>query len=113
MITSAQLIENTGGDKGPVNTKGFPPEMREKSPFFNPTNAGLIGSQYRLAAKSHVCWLCGETIQPGEAYWRVFGKYAGRFYTVKHCRKTCEITWEVIEQNPQFWKYLHSESIPK
>ena len=32
-ITSAELVERTGDNPGPVDTQGFPPELREPSPL--------------------------------------------------------------------------------
>lgn len=60
----------------------------------------LFGGGYRKARKSHVCWCCGKTIEPGEGYFSTCGNMNGSMFSVKHCRKTCECTAELLDQNP-------------
>ena len=37
----------------------------------------------------------------GEGYFRTTGTVGGKMFSVKHCRKTCECTAEMLDQNPQ------------
>lgn len=60
----------------------------------------LIGGNWQKARKEHTCWLCGETIVKGEGYYRTSGTVGGKFFSVKHCRQTCECTAEMLDQNP-------------
>ncbi|QXN71566.1 hypothetical protein RCIROH_67 [Rhodobacter phage RcIroh] len=61
----------------------------------------IFGGGWQRAAKEHTCWLCGETIAKGEGYFRTTGTVGGKMFSVKHCRKTCECTAEMLDQNPQ------------
>ena len=40
-----------------------------------------IMSEWRKARKPHKCNYCGQTIEPGERYYRYVGKYDGEIYT--------------------------------
>ena len=61
----------------------------------------IFGGGYQRAAKEHTCWLCGETIAKGEGYFRTTGTVGGKMFSVKHCRKKCECTADLLDQNPQ------------
>ena len=61
----------------------------------------IFGGGWQRAAKEYTCWLCGETIAKGEGYFRTTGTVGGKMFNVKHCRKTCECTADLLEQNPQ------------
>ena len=61
----------------------------------------IFGGGWQRAAKEHTCWLCGENIAKGEGYFRTTGTVGGKMFSVKHCRKTCECTAEMLDQNPQ------------
>ena len=83
------------------------PNTTEKSPWTEPRSrvpapkVNIFGCGWRRAAKEHTCWLCGETIAKGEGYFRTTGTVGGKMFSVKHCRKTCECTAEMLDQNPQ------------
>lgn len=71
----------------------------------------MFGHEYRKARKVHTCWTCSGTIAIGEKYFITSGKINGTMFAVKHCRKTCECTAEMIDQNPQVWpQVLHAET---
>ncbi len=59
----------------------------------------LFGGGWQRANKEHVCWQCGETIAKGEGYFRTAGTVDGKMFSIKHCRKTCECTAELLDQN--------------
>jgi hypothetical protein len=60
----------------------------------------LFGHSHQRARKDHTCWDCGDVIPKGEGYYRTAGTVNGRMFSVKHCRKKCETTWERLDQNP-------------
>lgn len=64
------------------------------------TDLKLFGFSYQRAAKDHKCWLCGDPIPKGTAYFRTAGTLDGRMFSVKHCRNKCECTAEMLDQNP-------------
>ena len=70
------------------------------------TRLEMFGHRFRRARRPHKCWACGETITAGERYFVTTGKLDGAMWSVKHCRKTCECTAEMIDQNPQTWPSL-------
>ena len=41
--------------------------------------------EIRTARKAHVCVECGETVNPGDKYEHVVGKWEGDFNTYKTC----------------------------
>lgn len=60
----------------------------------------IFGGSYQRARKDHTCWLCGDTIAKGTAYFRTSGVFDGKMFSVKHCRATCECTGEMLDQDP-------------
>lgn len=59
----------------------------------------FYSQQQVKARKEHKCYWCGDTIMPGEKYYRVAGIYEGDFSTRKEC-DTCNTTVaEYCEQN--------------
>lgn len=48
-------------------------------------------SETRRARKSHKCYECRSTIDPGEQYEHVRGKWEGEVYTFKTCALCCEL----------------------
>ena len=62
------------------------------------------------ARKQHKCDECNRTIEKGERYERVTGKWDGEFYTFRTCsdclslRKTFFCTWRYEELWNDFWE---------
>lgn len=60
----------------------------------------IFAHSWQRAKKEHTCWLCGDTIQIGQRYFQTGGTVNGKFFKVKHCREKCEITSDILDQNP-------------
>jgi hypothetical protein len=54
------------------------------------------------ARKAHKCCECRESIQPGERYQRVVGKWDGRLETYRFCVPCWEISGEFSEDGRVF-----------
>jgi hypothetical protein len=81
------------------------------------TNFNLFGGGFQRAKKDHTCWCCGRVISKGEGYFKTTGTMNGKIFSVKHCRKTCECTAEMLDQNPDLRIYVFepclAEALPE
>ncbi len=71
----------------------------------------LFGGGWQRANKEHVCWCCGEPIAKGEGYFRTAGTVDGRMFSIKHCRRTCECTAEMLDQNPDLARFVFNPTL--
>jgi hypothetical protein len=67
--------------------------------------ASVFNSHVLKARKSHTCYECEETIQPGDRYERVSGKWGDEWRTYRFCLPCSEIATE-FSDNARCFGYL-------